>query len=401
MIAPPLAPGGRDHRPEGQLESARSQRADDRHPLERRPQRPGLLVEHQLVRAIKQAARAEGEMARADDAVVGNHRAAQRAVDDRQLDAADPVDGQLVPGQDPLGIGAGLAVHHQAEHHVPVLQPAGVGRWNGGRKAQRRDAVHGHAAPVDFVEPDAGLDAGRKERAEAGIDPGIDLGLERRVVRVRRVGLRPHPAPPRPQVVAEALTRVFAEKAGQTAAGVGPRRRPDDGGKIGAAPGCSGPFFLVADVQSGHGDFVTGSSARAARRRQEARHVDDHRGIAVPPAGANVVEGGLGLPAVAAGGGNERLPGRRRLGPGGRLPPFHAREHEQAEHQPPTHHGEPIPHIIAHLPGLRHDGSSAAPLAVSTWDSVRRCRSRRPLSGTVVWRAMDVFAKGHPQIGGA
>ena len=80
--APPLAPGGGDDRPVRQSAARRDEIADHGNALEGIPEAPGPVVEHQLVRAVQQAARPEPDVLAVDHALVGNDGAAQRAVDE-------------------------------------------------------------------------------------------------------------------------------------------------------------------------------------------------------------------------------------------------------------------------------------------------------------------------------
>src|SRR5688572_16773940 len=88
MLASPLAPCRRDYGEHGQLKSRADERANYRRPIQGGPEAAGLGIEHEFVRSIQQAARAERAHSAADATVVRNHRAAQRAVDERQLEAA-------------------------------------------------------------------------------------------------------------------------------------------------------------------------------------------------------------------------------------------------------------------------------------------------------------------------
>ena len=112
------------------------------------------MIEHELVRAVKQSAGAESSMLTADDAVVGNGSTAERAVDEGDLHAAEPVQRHFVPCQYPLRIGAGLAVDREAKDNVVVPEVAGLVGPNVLRVIQRRNAIHVHPAPLHLVEPD-------------------------------------------------------------------------------------------------------------------------------------------------------------------------------------------------------------------------------------------------------
>ena len=134
---------------------------------------------------------------------IEDHGAAERAVDARHRHAADGVDEHLVPGEDALRIGAGVAVDGEAEDDVVVIQVEGVFRGQHRRVAKRRDAVLPHAAPDDLVEPDERF-AGRVEIGrESRVDEAVERALEGGIARVPRLWRIPHPALPGVEVVAE------------------------------------------------------------------------------------------------------------------------------------------------------------------------------------------------------
>ena len=182
MPAAPFPPGGRDHRPRVQLQVAAGELANHRDPLERVPQALRLVVEHQLVRAVQEPARAERQMPAVRHALERDHRPAQRAVDDGQLDPAQPVERHLMPGQDAFRIGPRLAVGRDAEHDVIVGQVVGLGGLEPRWILERRDPVDRHAAPFDLVETDERRNAPREELGEARIDLAVPLPLEEAVI---------------------------------------------------------------------------------------------------------------------------------------------------------------------------------------------------------------------------
>ena len=260
MAPPPLAPRRRHHRAVGQPQPAARELADHRHPLERVPEAAGLVVEHQLVRAIEEAARAEPQVAAPGLALERDHRPAQGAVDDGQLDPAEAVEGHLVPGEDALGIGPRLAVQGDAEDDVVVLEVVGVIGLEPGRVLQGRNAVHPHAAPLDLVEPDARLHPAGEEIGEARVYLAVPEALEEPVVGMRLVGPPPHPPLPCLQVGAEALAGLLLEEA-------------DEGEEAGEPP------------QVG--------------RALQPRHVPDDARVAVAPPVAELLQGVLGLLGLA------------------------------------------------------------------------------------------------------
>ena len=128
--------------------------------------------------------------------------AAERAVDARDRHLAHGVDEHLVPGEDALGIGAGISVDRDAEHHVVVLEVVGVTGGDHLRVSQRRNAVLPDAAPDDLVEPDERLARPVEIRRESRVDEAVEGALEGRVARVPHLGGIPHRALPPGEVVA-------------------------------------------------------------------------------------------------------------------------------------------------------------------------------------------------------
>ena len=243
MPAPPLAPGGRHHGARGQPQTAPDQLADHRFPLERVPQALRLVVEHQLVRSVEEPAGAERQVPAVHHALERDHRSAQRAVHDGQLHAPQPVERHLVPGEDALRVGAGLAVERNAEDDVAVRQVVRVVRVEPLGVLQRRDPVHGHPAPFDLVQPDQRRRPPREEIRKARIDPAVPLPLEEGVVGMRIVGLRPDPPLPTCQIAAEPLAGLLLEETDEreevneplARRAQQPRQVPDDAG-VGVAP---------------------------------------------------------------------------------------------------------------------------------------------------------------------
>ncbi len=131
-----------------------------------------------------------------------DHGTAQGAVDAGDRHTADRVDEHLVPGENALRIGAGVAVDRETEHDVVVFQIAAVFRGQHRRVAKRRDAILPNAAPDDLVEPDERF-AGRVEvRRESRVDEAVERALEGGITRVPRFRRIPHVALPGVQVVA-------------------------------------------------------------------------------------------------------------------------------------------------------------------------------------------------------
>ena len=251
------------------------------------------MVEHQLVRAVEQSARAERQVSATHDALERDHCPAQRAVDDGQLDPAEAVKGHLVPGEDPLRIRPRFAIQRDAEDDVIVRQIVGVRGRERRRVFERRNPVDRHAAPLDLVEPDAGGHSPRKEVGEARIDLAVPLPFEERVVRMGIVGLRPDPLLPGGEIPAERLTGLLLEESDE-------REELDDA---------------------------------LAWRAQQPGEVPDHAGVRIAPLRTNLLEC---IPALRS-----RRPGfqeqpdvwmivlRRGLGVGG----CRRREHEARDRQ--------------------------------------------------------------------
>src|ERR671919_115989 len=104
MILFPFAPCRRDYGAKRQLKAAVDERPNDGYSFERRPEASRLLVEHQLVGPVQQPACAKRKATAATAALIRNHGAAECAVDDGQVHAADAVDGHLVPCEDAFGV---------------------------------------------------------------------------------------------------------------------------------------------------------------------------------------------------------------------------------------------------------------------------------------------------------
>ena len=364
--AAPFPPGGRDHRPVGQPAPGADERADHRHALEGVPEAPRPVVEHQLVRAVQQAAGPEPDVLAVDDALVGDDRAAQRAVDDGQLDAAQPVEGHLVPRQDPLGIGARLPAGGDAEHDVVVVEPAGLAGRQVRGALQRRNPVDGHPAPVDLVQADQREHAARKEVREAGIELRVPLPLEEAVVGMRIVRLVPDPLLRPADVAAEALPGPLLEK---------PHQPPPDAGARMLRPR---PLQPPAAVRiRGVGADAGRPGRRLPRRPHQAQQVADDPRVAVPPARRDPLQGRVGDVVVLV----RRLEEQADVGmavEGHRLrPPRRARRETRREDRRRDDPGS------SHVPALRLRRGAARPpdgpaSCAARWRSMRRSPAAAP-----------------------
>ena len=167
------------------------------------------------------------DAASAGGALVRDDGAAERAIDDRHLDAADAVERHLVPRENALRVGARLAVDGDAEHDVAVAQIGGRGG------AAPRPGWSSGGMPLTCTPPQsisssrisAGAPGGKKRRM-IGIDLRVDEALERGVVGVGVGRAAPHPLAPAAQIVAESLTGAILEKPGEP-----PARRATRGGR--------------------------------------------------------------------------------------------------------------------------------------------------------------------------
>ena len=140
---------------------------------------------------IEQSARPEDTQLAADRAVVRDDGAAERAVNDRELAVADPVERKLVPGEDALGIGPRLAAERHAEHDIEIVEIVSVGGIDVVGVVERRDAVDDHSAPLDLIEADFGFARCTEESLKAPVDPTVQEALESFVLRMRLVSLTP------------------------------------------------------------------------------------------------------------------------------------------------------------------------------------------------------------------
>ncbi len=213
MERAPFAPGGGHHRTRSERDVPIDQGADYRFALDGRPQTRRGFVEHQFVGAIEQAAGTESQHAFRDGALVRDDGAAQRAVDNRELDVAEPIGRELVPRQDALRIRARLAIDDDAEHDVAIAQIAGLSSRDDTRVHQWRDTVDANATPIDLVKPDRGAHTGREERLHPRIDARVDFALEFAVRGMGLVRQCPHPLTPAVQCVVEALAGLLFEEA--------------------------------------------------------------------------------------------------------------------------------------------------------------------------------------------
>ena len=165
------------------------------------PQGLGGLVVHELVGAVEKAAGAKRVVHSLVLGVVEDHGAAERAVHARDRHPPDRVDEHLVPAEDALRVGPGVAVDRDAEHDVVVVEVSDVARGEHRRIAQRRDAVLPDAAPDDLVEPDQRLAHLVEVRREARIEEAVERALEGGVARVPNLGRVPHRTLPCAEVV--------------------------------------------------------------------------------------------------------------------------------------------------------------------------------------------------------
>src|SRR5215510_8477023 len=199
------------------------ERANDGCAIEARPEAFRFGIEHQLVRAIQEPARAEHAHAATDLAVVRNDGPAQRAVDDRQLARAEPVTSQFVPGQDPFWIGPCDPVHVYAEHDVGIFQVSGLRRTDVAWVLERWNAIDRNPAPLHFVEPYRASQRCAEEFLEARIELAIGPALEGSVLGMGIVGKAPDPIAPTRHVGTEPLAGAIFKEASETT-DAGPRR---------------------------------------------------------------------------------------------------------------------------------------------------------------------------------
>ena len=85
-----------------------------------------------------------------------DRRVAQRAIGDRDGHAADHVVGDLVPRQDPQGIGAAFAGNGQADDRLGVGKIVDLCHRAEARIVDGRDAILGRPAIPDLAEIDQG-----------------------------------------------------------------------------------------------------------------------------------------------------------------------------------------------------------------------------------------------------
>ena len=192
MAGAPAGPGLDDQRARPQPQPPAPQRAGHRLAGELAPQAVRFPVEHQLVGAVQQAGGPEHErlLARRDAGLVQDARTAERAVGERDRDAAHRVVHHLVPAEDAQRVGPRVAGDLDAEHRVVVVQVAGVGRRDHAGVVERGDAVRPHAAPDDLLEADVEVlrpaAPVAEEAGEAAVDPAEQRELD---VAVARMGL--------------------------------------------------------------------------------------------------------------------------------------------------------------------------------------------------------------------
>ena len=100
-----------------------------------------------------------------------------------------------MPGQDALRKRPGLVIYRKTKDDIVIVEIRGriTGRTNMLGIDELRDSVDRDAPSVHFVEPNGCAGIRRKEVLEAWINPAVPDPLEERVVRVRIIGLRPHP----------------------------------------------------------------------------------------------------------------------------------------------------------------------------------------------------------------
>ena len=159
---------------------------------------------------------------------IGNDRAAQRAIDAGDFHPADLVHEHFVPGEDALGIGMGLAIHDNAEDDIVIAEIIGLARAQHFGIAQRRDAVLQHAAPDDFVEPDARIILPAVEIGpETRIDGRIERGFEQRVIIRDQFGLLPQPARPVEEIRPQFLAGFLPQQIENRLTGVEAARKAD------------------------------------------------------------------------------------------------------------------------------------------------------------------------------
>jgi hypothetical protein len=124
----PLLPGCQDHGQHLKFDLGASQWAHDRAAGELVPERSGLPVIHQLVRAIEKARLTKGEWLAApgDAAVEQNPGATQGAIGEAHRPAADNVVHHLMPIHDTQRIGARVVTDLDTEDPVIRIEIAGL-----------------------------------------------------------------------------------------------------------------------------------------------------------------------------------------------------------------------------------------------------------------------------------
>ena len=196
MLRRPIRPGRDDDGQDVEPDIARREGPEHRLAAQLIPQRSGVAVVHQLVAAHEQTGGAKREHGVVEPAVEQHPGAAQRAVGQRDGDAADDIVGHLVPIQDSLGIRPVVAVDGHAEQQVVGLEVVDLRRGAEGRILQGRDAVHPHAAPENLFRANLARVLALEELGHDGVDgaqqPALPLGESRwRLQVASRVPLGP------------------------------------------------------------------------------------------------------------------------------------------------------------------------------------------------------------------
>ena len=176
----PLPPARDRHGKDLKLDAGPGEWANHRPAKELVPQGIGLLVIHQLVRAVEKTGGAEDKrgLAPVNAGVIQNARPTQGAVGEGHRHTADDVVEHLVPVHDAQRVGTRITVDGDTEHLFVVGQVFGVPGVDQLGVDQRRDTVLDDAAPSDLLNADVVRNAAAEKEAEVRVDDGIEVGLE-------------------------------------------------------------------------------------------------------------------------------------------------------------------------------------------------------------------------------